>query len=549
MDKTTTDPRYGMVIDVNRCVGCQTCTIACKHWNDTQPGVQWRKVLDVETGKFPDVERLFLVVGCQHCAEPPCVPVCPTGATRQRADGLVTMNYDVCIGCASCAVACPYQARTIVHDHQWYYGVETVQEQMTRHREREGVAQKCTFCIDKIDEAREAGLTPGEDLDVTPACAASCISQAIRFGDFNDPESTVSKLTSEQPYFRINEALGTDPQIKYLYSTPAVPGRSVEASEFDEERQADPANPLVGKLQTFWDWRAAMNWCFGGLASGFALVAWLAYQFAGLPAQSLAFANVGAAALMGVGLFFVWLKIGRKFRAWRAIFRPQTSWMTRELYAAAIFFPCVLAGFAWQHPAAFALGGLSALAFLVSQAKILHMAKGIPAWRAPLIPLMIFATGLLEGLGLAALLAVFVKVRMGEAEATIAGALAAGGIGLIVFNALLWITYRGTAEARGLPPLARRAIGALNLPLQMAGHALPLALFALALATTTGASVYLSVAGLMAIVGGMFWKFGIIVRAGYQQGFSIAKLPQRGSGTKAAPRLPSGDESKAQAAE
>ena len=102
-------PRYGMVVDLNRCVGCQTCTIACKHHNDTPPGVQWRRVLDVEQGEYPNVERLFLVTGCQHCAEPPCVPVCPTGATRQRADGLVTMDYDTCIGCGYCAVACPYQ--------------------------------------------------------------------------------------------------------------------------------------------------------------------------------------------------------------------------------------------------------------------------------------------------------------------------------------------------------------------------------------------------------------------------------------------------------
>ena len=143
--------RWGMVIDVNRCVGCQTCTAACKHENDTTPGVQWRRVLDVESGTFPDVERLFLVVGCQHCAEPPCVPVCPTGATRQRADGLVTMDYDLCIGCAACAVACPYQARTIVHEPGWYFGRDTAQERHTAHPERTGVAQKCTFCVDKVE--------------------------------------------------------------------------------------------------------------------------------------------------------------------------------------------------------------------------------------------------------------------------------------------------------------------------------------------------------------------------------------------------------------
>jgi len=191
-------PRWGMVIDLNRCVGCQTCTIACKHANDTTPGVQWRRVLDVEQGTFPDVERFFLVVGCQHCADPPCVPVCPTGATRQREDGLVTMDYDVCIGCANCAVSCPYQARTIVHDASGYYGAKTRQEQATAHPERLSVAQKCTFCQDRIETGLERGLKPGVDPEATPACSASCIAQAIQFGDFNDAQSHVSQLVRER---------------------------------------------------------------------------------------------------------------------------------------------------------------------------------------------------------------------------------------------------------------------------------------------------------------------------------------------------------------
>jgi len=137
--------RFGMVIDLNSCVGCQTCTIACKHANDTPPGVQWRRVIDVELGTFPNVERLFMVTGCQHCAEPSCVPVCPTGATKQRADGLVTMDYDLCIGCGYCAVACPYQARTIAHEQNWYYGQPTLQEAKVAHDDRIGVAMKCTF--------------------------------------------------------------------------------------------------------------------------------------------------------------------------------------------------------------------------------------------------------------------------------------------------------------------------------------------------------------------------------------------------------------------
>ena len=103
--------RWAMVADLRRCVGCQSCTASCKHANATPPGVQWRRVLDIEVGEYPDVQRAFVPVGCQHCDEPPCLPVCPTGATYQRDDGIVGINYDVCIGCAYCAVACPYQAR------------------------------------------------------------------------------------------------------------------------------------------------------------------------------------------------------------------------------------------------------------------------------------------------------------------------------------------------------------------------------------------------------------------------------------------------------
>ena len=113
--------RWAMVADLERCVGCQTCTAACRHANATSPAVQWRKVLDIEAGTYPNVSRIFVPVGCQHCADPPCMHVCPTTATRQRADGIVTIDYDLCIGCAYCEVACPYQARFLVHEPHFAY--------------------------------------------------------------------------------------------------------------------------------------------------------------------------------------------------------------------------------------------------------------------------------------------------------------------------------------------------------------------------------------------------------------------------------------------
>ena len=281
-------PRYGMVVDLNRCVGCQTCSIACKHANDTPPGVQWRRVLDVERGTYPDVERLFLVTGCQHCAEPPCVPVCPTGATRQRADGLVTMDYDTCIGCGYCAVACPYQARTIAHDTSWYYGEPTAQEAHVAHEERAGVANKCTFCVERVDEGTALGKVPGADLEYTPACAASCIAQALHFGDFADPDSNVSRLARDNASFQMHAELGTDPQIRYLYDVPnATPGREAEAEDTGDAAMANPENPLAGERQTFWDARAAMNFTLGGLAGGTMAVAGLAAAFGMLGAEAL----------------------------------------------------------------------------------------------------------------------------------------------------------------------------------------------------------------------------------------------------------------------
>lgn len=524
-----TDPRYGMVIDLNRCVGCQTCTIACKHTNDTPPGVQWRKVLDVERGTFPDVERLFMVVGCQHCAEPPCVPVCPTGATKQRADGLVTMDYDTCIGCGYCAVSCPYQARTIGHDKDWYYGEETVQEAHVFHDERVGVATKCTFCVERIDEAKEEGKIPGIDLEYTPACSSSCIASAIHFGDFNDPASNVSQLSAENNFFQMHEELGTDPQIKYLYELPnSMPGCDPEPEDLEDEALSDPSNPLVGARQTFWDYRAAMNFALGGMSSGLVVMATLAHFFSGLSSEALLYLNFAAGVGMAVGLLFVFMEIGRKFRFWRALLRPQSSWMTREIYAVAVFYPALLANVIWPGPALHLLVALSALIFLYSQARILHAAKGIPAWRVDLMPTMLVMTGLLEGVGL---LGIASGLASWHFEASMLFISTMGGV-LALLNALIWQRYFAYAKRNGVPPLARAELERITPALRGIGHLTPLVLFTIAAAFSES---LLAIAGVAAVAGGVMWKFSVITRACHQQGFAMPKMPQRGSGTRAAP--------------
>ena len=187
--------RWAMVADLRRCVGCQTCTASCKQKNATPPGVQWRRVLDLETGEYPNVKRVFMPTGCMHCDDPPCMTVCPSTATRKRADGIVTVDPDLCIGCAYCAVACPYEARHKI----------------------DGIATKCTFCVERIDYGTANGLIPGIDPDATPACVNSCIAGALHFGDAEDAQSNVSQLLAENQHFRLHEELGTGPGFYYLW--------------------------------------------------------------------------------------------------------------------------------------------------------------------------------------------------------------------------------------------------------------------------------------------------------------------------------------------
>jgi phenylacetyl-CoA:acceptor oxidoreductase subunit 1 len=207
-----------MVADLRRCVGCQTCTAACRVTNGTPPGVQWRRVVDMEMGAYPDVHRVFIPVGCQHCDEPPCLEVCPSKATEKRGDGIVTINYDICIGCAYCAVACPYDARYKVSKASFAYGAEATENEIAEFDPRRiNVSTKCTFCADRIDEGLAQGLTPGVDPDATPACVNSCIARALHFGDIDDPASNVSKLLDENRHFRMHEELGTGPGFYYLW--------------------------------------------------------------------------------------------------------------------------------------------------------------------------------------------------------------------------------------------------------------------------------------------------------------------------------------------
>ncbi|MCB2100343.1 MAG: 4Fe-4S dicluster domain-containing protein, partial [Rhodobacterales bacterium] len=441
--------RWAMVADLRRCVGCQTCTAACKHTNATPPGVQWRRVLDVETGTFPNVTRTFVPVGCQHCADPPCMHVCPSTATGQRDDGIVTIDYDLCIGCAFCAVACPYQARYKVDKPLFAYGRgrEMRSEAKREMPERIGVAQKCTFCSDRVDDGMENGLTPGVDPAATPACVNSCIANALHFGDLDNPDSNVSVMLKENKTFPMHVELGTHPGFHYLWDGGPDDGSDMEDAP-PLQAVDGPPRPVVGGvepwLQRHWDWRAAMNFTGGGTGTGLLIATAL---FAPLGAAAALVPGLAALACVGLGLFMVFLETGRPLRApLNVLFHPQTSWMTREALVAMALFPVGLVA-AWTGWAALLLpAGVLAAAFMYCQARILKQSKGIPAWRTPAIVPLILATGLTEGLGLFLVLATLLGT--GGGLAPVVGALLAAA----AFRTWAWWRYRKDL-ARGAPAL------------------------------------------------------------------------------------------------
>ena len=215
--------RLGMVIDLARCVGCYSCTLACKQGNFLPPGIFWNRVLISETGKYPAVTKLIYPVLCNHCKDAACVRVCPTCATTRREDGIVLVDENKCVGCRYCLIACPYQQRYFYSAKargRGYYSGQglTAYERLGRqvHPLQAGVVMKCTLCADRIDGGLERGLEPGIDREATPICVNACPASARYFGDLDDPYSEVSGLISAKKGYQLHPEFGTDPSVYYL---------------------------------------------------------------------------------------------------------------------------------------------------------------------------------------------------------------------------------------------------------------------------------------------------------------------------------------------
>lgn len=227
--------KLGLVIDLDTCVGCHACAVACKQWNeggafgplpDADPygkeplGVWFNRVhtYEIERGAGKAPMAVHFPRSCLHCETPDCVTVCPTGASYKRAeDGIVLVDEAKCIGCKLCSWACPYGARE--------YG------------EARGVMQKCTLCVDRVyNETLEAG-------DRQPACVQACPTRARHFGDLGDPHSAVSRLVADRGGYDLGPDLGFKPVNKYLPPRPRRDGPDPAATPApaEEQERFDPA--------------------------------------------------------------------------------------------------------------------------------------------------------------------------------------------------------------------------------------------------------------------------------------------------------------------
>ncbi|WJW74351.1 4Fe-4S dicluster domain-containing protein [Thiohalobacter sp. IOR34] len=208
----SSENRWGMLIDTNKCAsGCDACVSGCqkengwggpnsneKHSSELQKA-QWIRKVDIRDKQTGFSRSLPMM--CQHCEFPPCVDVCPTGASMKRADGIVLVDRHICIGCRYCMMACPYKARSFIH--------EELHDQLPTAPRGKGTVESCTLCVHRVD--RDGG-------NAVPACAEACAAaghDAFVFGDLNDPNSRISQELAKHGGTQIRADLGLNVGIRY----------------------------------------------------------------------------------------------------------------------------------------------------------------------------------------------------------------------------------------------------------------------------------------------------------------------------------------------
>jgi len=447
---------YGFVIDNRKCIGCHACSTACKMENEVPLGVNRTWVKSVETGVFPDVRRHFQVSRCNHCANPPCVRICPVSAMYQRDDGIVEFDARQCIGCKACLQACPYDAIYIDPESH--------------------TAAKCHFCAHRV----EIGLEP--------ACVVVCPEHAILAGDLDDPHSEISRAVAMQRVTVRKPEQGTQPKLFYIEGndyalTPTAVDRAPATFAFadviplhakpsanrpptlEHHHPASPIHIAEGRMaeqmvQTTWNAQHKIPWHWQvpaylvtkGIGAGLFILIWgsVLLGFVGLnfapQAEAMLIAGFVSLLATAVTAALLVLDLERPERFIKIMLRPQwRSWLARgawllTAFAGFAFLVWALLLWSWwsvnQQMALFEQGlgpmpvdidlgwilllllapiiGIPlAIGTAIYTAFLFGQAEGRDLWQSPLLPVQMLVQALVAGAGTLLVIALFVAVPEG----------------------------------------------------------------------------------------------------------------------------------------
>jgi Fe-S-cluster-containing dehydrogenase component/formate-dependent nitrite reductase membrane component NrfD len=388
--------RLGFLIDNRKCIGCHACTLACKSEHDVPLGVNRTWVKQVETGAFPAVRRSFHVMRCNHCADAPCVEICPVSALYTRPDGIVDFDNGRCIGCKGCLQACPYDALYI--------------------DPRNDTAAKCNFCSHRVDRG------------LLPACVVACPEQAIVAGDMQDPASFIAQLIAGQPVQVRKPEKGTNPSLYYIEGDAAaldpMATRGGRCTTTDGPQDTRPLQALgvLGSLDGAggarvsydapkspppWGWHVSAYLVTKALAAGLLLLPLgAALVFGSAVPQGLLLACGLASLLMQAATAALLVAdLQRPDRFLNVLLRGNSSsWLVRGAWILSAFGVSsslwLLATWnGWSLPALVAgwLALLLSPCAAIYTAFLFAQAKGRDLWQSPLQPVHMALHALLAG--------------------------------------------------------------------------------------------------------------------------------------------------------
>ncbi len=418
---------FGFVIDNRKCIGCHACTVACKSEHQVPVGVNRTWVKYIEKGEFPDTRRLFSVMRCNHCADAPCVEICPVTALYTRSDGIVDFDNRRCIGCKACTQACPYDAIFMEPENH--------------------TASKCNYCTHRVD------------IGLEPACVVVCPEHAIISGDMDNPETEISQLLAREAVSVRKPEKGTDPKLFYIDGDRVSLNATAANTETDymwssqttgvghfakyaEQRIAQsPLNEEV-KKQSFvqieprkkarrvydapnkgvlWGWEVSAYILTKAIAAGAFLIPVLGDYVGFVPPPVKQFGVIIAFIFLAVTGVLLIMDLGRPDRFLNVLLRPQwRSWLSRGAYIITayggiltLWLIASFAGFEGVLKYIEPFGIVFALLSAVYTAFLFAQAKGRDFWQSPMLGLHMIIHALMAGFAVFQIAFVFIKVSIG----------------------------------------------------------------------------------------------------------------------------------------